>query len=126
MAKEKKESSKKVAEKKDTKADITLTEKAAKKIMELAKSEKKDKFGLKLFVFPGGCSGFQYGLDFEDKPDKTDIVSEQHGVKLFIDSDSLDLVKGAKIDYVESLQGSGFKIDNPNVTNSCHCGKSFC
>jgi iron-sulfur cluster assembly accessory protein len=109
-----------------SKQEITLTKKAADKVKELSKEEKKEGSGLKLYVFPGGCSGFQYGLDFEEKPEENDIVLEQHGVKIFVDKDSVDMLKGVKIDFVDSLQGSGFKIDNPNVGNSCGCGKSFC
>lgn len=105
---------------------VTLTKKAAEKIAEISKQEKKEGYGLKLYVFPGGCAGFQYGMDFEEKADKTDKVIEEHGVKLFIDKDSVEFLKGVKIDFVESLQGSGFKIDNPNVTKSCNCGSSVC
>lgn len=113
-------------QKQDSITDITLTKKAADKVKELSKQEKKEGSGLKLFVFPGGCSGFQYGLDFEEKPEENDLVIVQHGVKLFVDKDSVEMLKGVKIDFVDSLQGSGFKIDNPNVGNSCGCGKSFC
>ncbi|MEK6916600.1 MAG: iron-sulfur cluster assembly accessory protein [Nanoarchaeota archaeon] len=110
----------------ETKQIVTITENAAGKIMELARQDKKEKFGLKLYVFPGGCSGFQYGMDFEEKPEKTDIVLEQHGVKLFVDKDSSEFLNGVKIDFVDSIQGSGFKIDNPNAKSSCGCGKSVC
>ena len=111
---------------KTKKFEITLTKKAAEKIFDISKQEKKAGYGLKLYVFPGGCAGFQYGMDFEEKADKTDKVVEQHGVKLFIDKDSIEFLKGVKIDFVDSLQGSGFKIDNPNVTKSCNCGSSVC
>lgn len=107
-------------------AEINITESAAKKIKELAAQDNKKGYGLKLYVFPGGCSGFQYGMDFEEKAEKTDITLEQHGVKLFVDKESAEMLKGVKIDFVDSLQGSGFKIDNPNVQHSCGCGKSFC
>jgi iron-sulfur cluster assembly protein len=106
--------------------DFTVTEKAAKKMLELAKQDKKEGYGLKLNVMPGGCSGFQYGMDFEKKASSTDIVTKQHGLTVFIDKDSLDFLKGATIDYVDSLNGSGFKIDNPNVEHTCGCGKSVC
>jgi len=105
---------------------ITLTKQAAKKVLELAKEEGKKDTGLKLFVYPGGCSGFQYGLDFLDKAEDTDVTIVSHGVKLFVDKESLVMLEGTTIDFVDSLQGSGFKIDNPNVTHSCGCGKSFC
>lgn len=121
---EKKPALKSTAKKED--ATIILTAEAAKKVKELQKQEKKETYGLKLYVFPGGCSGFQYGLDFEKSPEKTDIVTEQHGVKLFVDKESASMLKGTRIDFVDSLKGSGFKIDNPNVEHSCGCGKSFC
>ena len=114
------------AKKSKSDVDVTLTEIAAKNVKDMQKQEKKDSYGLKLYVFPGGCSGFQYGLDFEKSPQKTDIVSEQHGVKLFIDKESVEMLKGTRIDFVDSLKGSGFKIDNPSAQHSCGCGKSFC
>ena len=109
-----------------TKAMLNLTQEAANKILEIAKQQKKEKFGLKIFAFPGGCAGVQYGLDFEDKPHDTDTVIKQHGVELFIDKDSGDLLKGAKIDYVSNGEQSGFKIDNPNIKHECGCGSDFC
>ncbi len=103
--------------------DITITKKAAQKILEMAKEEKKENHGLKLFVFPGGCSGLQYGMDFEKKPAEDDITIENQGVKLFVDKDVMDMVKGTKIDYVDHEMGSGFKIDNPNMKGGCStCG----
>ena len=87
---------------------------------------KQKEFKITITKKAGGCAGFQYGMDFEEKPDKTDKVVEQHDVKLFIDKDSMDFLKGVKIDFVDSLQGSGFKIDNPNVTKTCNCGNSVC
>ena len=101
------------------KKDITITKKAAQKIIEMAKEEKKENHGLKLFVFPGGCSGLQYGMDFEKIAAKEDMIYEQHGVKVFVEKDSLDFIKGIKIDFIETENGSGFKIDNPNIKNSC-------
>jgi iron-sulfur cluster assembly protein len=65
-------------------------------------------------------------LDFEKAPASTDIVFEEHGVKLFVDKESMEFLKGTTIDYIDGLRGSGFKIENPNVQNSCGCGKSFC
>lgn len=108
------------------KEQITITEQAAKKVIELSRDAKKEGYGLKVIVVPGGCSGFQYGMDFAEKPEKTDKVIQQHKVKIFVDKESLDFLKGSKIDYIESLQGAGFEIDNPNVTNTCGCGKSVC
>ncbi|MBT3720108.1 iron-sulfur cluster assembly accessory protein [archaeon] len=108
------------------KQDIIVTKLAAEKIQEMAKEEKKDKYGLKLFVFPGGCSGLQYGMDFEKKASKDDLTFEQHGVKVFVEKDLMEYLKGTKIDFVETEQGSGFKIDNPNVDNSCGSCSTGC
>ena len=104
---------------------VTITEGVADKVGELLKKQKKPMEGLRISVVPGGCSGFQYGFEFAEKKDKEDQVLEVKGVKFFIDSNSMDLMKGSKIEYVESLQGSGFKISNPNAHGSCGCGKSF-
>lgn len=106
--------------------EVTLTESAAKKITELQKHDNMPGYGLKLYLYPGGCSGFQYGMDFAEQPADTDIVMEQHGVKLFVDSNSLDFLRGSRIDYKSGLHESGFKIDNPNVKSTCGCGKSVC
>jgi iron-sulfur cluster assembly protein len=106
--------------------EVSLTKKAAIKLFKLAQEANKEGAGLKLFVYPGGCSGFQYGMDFASKPEKTEKVIEQQGIKIFVDKKSIDFLKGVKIGYVESLQGSGFKIDNPNVTKTCSCGNSVC
>jgi iron-sulfur cluster assembly accessory protein len=73
----------------------------------------------------GGCSGFQYKFEMADGPDADDSVSETDGVKLVVDPVSLDLVAGCVVDYVESLGGSAFKVENPNATAGCGCGSSF-
>src|SRR5574341_2576412 len=104
---------------------ITITQKAAEKITEFMKQENKDNLYLRVYVSGGGCSGLSYGMGFEEKPDEDDAVIEQNGVKLLLDSYSQRYLKDANIDYIESLMGSGFKINNPNVTKSCSCGHSF-
>lgn len=109
----------------DTKEPIIVTEAAVQKINALMKLEKKEGYGLRFQVLPGGCSGYQYGLDFEEKAAEEDVVIEAHGLKVFIDPESLQMLKGVKLDYVESLQGGGFKITNPNAQKSCGCGSSF-
>jgi iron-sulfur cluster assembly accessory protein len=102
---------------------LTITKQAAEKIKSLAKEEKKEKHGLKVFVFPGGCSGFQYGMDFEEKSEKGDIEIIQHGLKVFLPKECVDMIKGSRIDFVETKEISGFKIDNPNVPEGgCGCG----
>jgi iron-sulfur cluster assembly accessory protein len=105
---------------------ITLTDVAQNRIREIL-AETPDAQGkvLRLFVEGGGCAGFQYGFAFDDKRDD-DTMIPQPGFELAIDPGSAMYLMGVSIDYVESLQGAGFKIDNPNATGgSCGCGKSF-
>ena len=104
---------------------FTLTEKAAEMVKTIMKNEGKDAAGLRVSVMPGGCSGYTYGLDFADASAPEDIIIEQHGVKVFINEDIEPLIQGAKLDFVESLQGAGFVLDNPNAQSHCGCGKSF-
>lgn len=80
---------------------------------------------LRLSVEGGGCSGFQYKFDLADAPDTTDAVTETDGVKLLVDPVSLDLVSGCIVDYVESLGGAAFRVENPNAASGCGCGSSF-
>src|SRR5256714_3466526 len=105
--------------------NITITSKAAEKVTEFMKQEGKDSLLLRVYVSGGGCSGLSYGMGFEEKADEDDHIIEQNGVKVLVDSYSQRYLKGANIDYIESLMGSGFKINNPNVTKSCSCGHSF-
>ncbi len=105
---------------------ITITDKGAEKVREFLASQQADVqlAGLRVGVRGGGCSGFQYQLAFdEQRPD--DEVFESHGLKLLVDSESLQFVRGSTIDYEESLQGAGFKVNNPNVVAACGCGSSF-
>jgi iron-sulfur cluster insertion protein len=104
---------------------VTLTDAAVKKFIEFSKKEKKVGFGLKIYVFPGGCSGFQYGMEFVQNPSKTDEIYDEKGLRLFIDKNSVPLLKGVAIDYVDNLHESGFKINNPNAKATCGCGSSF-
>jgi iron-sulfur cluster assembly protein len=104
---------------------VTLTDAAAAKVQELRSREGKAEAALRLFVKSGGCSGFSYGLAFDEKIADDDRV-EQHGdVPVVIDAFSVQYVDGAEIDYVDSLMGSGFAINNPNAVSSCACGSSF-
>ncbi len=105
--------------------EFTITEKAAQKVKGLLEQHNKTSHGLRIEVMPGGCSGFQYGFSFDEKPSNDDQVFEKDGVKIFISSDSMEFLKGAKLEYVETLQEQGFKIHNPNASHSCGCGKSF-
>jgi iron-sulfur cluster assembly protein len=81
--------------------------------------------GLRVGVLPGGCSGFQYGLNIEDEPAEDDIVLETNGLRLFVDPFSMQYLGGVEIDFVTTFQGSGFTFNNPNATGGCGCGSSF-
>ena len=105
---------------------ISFTEQGAQKVREYLAGQDSDvaTAGLRVGVKGGGCSGFQYQLAFDEQRDG-DVVFEDHGVKLLVDAQSLAYVDGSQIDYVESLQGAGFNVVNPNVVAACGCGSSF-
>ena len=105
---------------------ITLTDKGAEKVREFlaAQAAVADTAGLRVGVRGGGCSGFQYALAFDEQR-ASDVVFEDKGIRLLVDEPSLPYVKGSVIDFVEGLQGAGFKVDNPNVIAACGCGSSF-
>ncbi len=104
---------------------ITLTDMAAKKLMELQLEEGKPEWGLRMRVVGGGCSGFSYELGWEDQAAEGDDVTESHGIKLYVDSMSARYLAGSEIDYLENqMLGTGFAIKNPNVKSSCGCGQS--
>jgi iron-sulfur cluster assembly accessory protein len=84
-----------------------------------------DEAGLRIGVLPGGCSGFQYGLNIEDEPAEDDLVLESNGLRLFVDPFSMQYLGGVEIDYVTTFQGSGFTFNNPNASGGCGCGSSF-
>jgi iron-sulfur cluster assembly protein len=104
---------------------ITITDKAVNKVKEFVSNEGKQVAGLRVYVAGGGCSGLTYGMALEDTPSEEDIVIEENGVKVFVDPASAKYLKGSSIDYLETLEASGFKINNPNVVSSCACGHSF-
>ncbi len=103
---------------------LILTESAAARVALIAGKQGKPAV-LRLAVEGGGCSGFQYKFDLADGPDGDDLVSETAGVRLVVDPVSLDLVAGATVDYVESLGGAAFKVENPQAAAGCGCGSSF-
>ncbi|MGD0453209.1 MAG: iron-sulfur cluster assembly accessory protein [Solirubrobacteraceae bacterium] len=105
---------------------IEITDKGAEKVHEFLASQQADVnvAGLRVGVRGGGCSGFQYQLAFDEQRE-SDVVFESHGLKLLVDGESLQFVRGSTIDYEESLQGAGFKVNNPNVVAACGCGSSF-
>lgn len=104
---------------------VTITPLAEQKIKELIKEEEDNIVGLRIYVKGGGCSGYQYGMAFEDKVSDDDTLIEKGDVKVIIDSQSAPMLAGAEVDYVDSLQGSGFSIKNPNAKSTCGCGSSF-
>ena len=106
-------------------AQVDLTPAAANAVQELLAKRDLGDLALRVFVSGGGCSGFQYGMALEDNIRESDIVSEQNGVKLVIDEISINYLDGAKVDYVDEVMGSGFKIENPNAVSTCGCGSSF-
>lgn len=104
--------------------DIALTPAAAARVAAIATKQGKPAI-LRLAVDGGGCSGFQYRFGFADTPEPDDAVVETAGVRLVVDSVSLDLVRGCSVDYVESLGGAAFRVENPNAASGCGCGSSF-
>ncbi len=104
--------------------DITLMPNAAKRVAAIADKQGQDAV-LRLSVEGGGCSGFQYRFGLADTIDEDDIVTIESGVTLVVDSISIDLVRGCAVDFVESLGGSAFQVQNPNAANGCGCGSSF-
>ena len=104
--------------------DITLTPSAAARVATIAEKQGKPAI-LRLSVDGGGCSGFQYRFGFADAAESDDTIAETDGVRLVVDSISLDLVRGCAVDYVESLGGAAFKVDNPVAASGCGCGTSF-
>jgi iron-sulfur cluster insertion protein len=104
---------------------VTLTANAAKRVAVLKTQENASDAFLRLAVSGGGCSGFQYNFSFDRSRKADDLAFERDGVTLIIDEVSLDLVKGAQIDFVEDMMGASFQVKNPNAASSCGCGNSF-
>lgn len=104
---------------------VFLTDNAAETVRNLLVQKNVPDYGLRVFVAGGGCSGMQYGMALEAEPRNYDHVIEHDGVKVFIDPTSMMYLNQATIDYVDSIMGGGFKIENPNAVTSCGCGSSF-
>src|SRR5579859_7346792 len=104
---------------------ITVTDSAARRIAVLKAQEEAEGAFLRIAVSGGGCSGFQYGLSFDDQQNPDDVVFEKDGVRVIVDDISLGLLAGAEVDFVEDLMGAQFQIRNPNAQSSCGCGNSF-
>ena len=104
---------------------IQLTERAVSKVQEIIDTQEPKPAGLRISVVGGGCSGFSYSMAFENAPGLLDKTYSYSGLKVFVDQASLLYLDGAEVDYVETLEGSGFKFNNPNVKSTCGCGSSF-
>ena len=104
---------------------ISLSETAAGKVKELLEQEGQSDVVLRVAVQPGGCSGLRYSMYLDDKVEEADVVSEQHGVRVAVDRMSAPYLKEAKVDFVDTLEASGFTIDNPMAQGTCACGHSF-
>ncbi len=104
---------------------IKMTDKAVAKVKEILEQQDPKPAGLRISVVGGGCSGFSYSMAFENQQQMLDKVYEFDGLKVFVDQASLLYLDGAEVDYVETLEGAGFKFNNPNVRTTCGCGSSF-
>ena len=104
---------------------VQITERAASKVREIMSSQEPAPAGLRIAVVGGGCSGFSYSMAFENQPNMLDKTYDYHGLKIFVDQASLLYLDGAEVDFVETLEGSGFKFSNPQVKSTCGCGSSF-
>jgi iron-sulfur cluster assembly protein len=105
---------------------VLLTDLAATEVRRYIEEQGAgEQAGLRVGVLPGGCSGFQYGLNIEDEAGDDDMTFESQGIRLFVDPFSLQYLQGTEIDYVSTFQGSGFTFNNPNASGGCGCGSSF-
>jgi iron-sulfur cluster assembly accessory protein len=105
--------------------EVLLTPSAVEAVKSLLAKRNLEGYALRVFVSGGGCSGFQYGMALEGNIRENDITSEFDGVNVVVDEISIDYLRGATIDYVDDVMGSGFKIENPNAVSACGCGSSF-
>src|SRR5438874_9416816 len=106
---------------------VSMSDTALNQLRELISQQEgaSPALGLRVFVYPGGCSGMSYGMAFEDQPAEDDFTIDVQGIKLYVDEMSSQYISGAQIDYEDSLMGGGFRILNPNAVRSCGCGHSF-
>ena len=111
----------------EVQVDVSLTDEAVKQIRGFMEAESvpEETAGLRVAVLPGGCSGFKYGLNIEEQPLDDDLIFERSGLRIFVDAFSAQYLNGTTVDYVSSMQGSGFTFGNPNATGGCGCGSSF-
>ena len=104
---------------------VRLSDAAAGKLRELTAEETNPSIGLRVYVYSGGCSGYRYGMMLEDQPTSEDVTVEANGVRVYVDQASTQYLTGSEIDYVDTLMGAGFTVNNPNAVAACGCGSSF-
>ncbi|CAN5214958.1 iron-sulfur cluster insertion protein ErpA [soil metagenome] len=104
---------------------VILSDAAAGKLRDLVEAEQNPQIGLRVYVYSGGCSGFRYGMMLEDQPSSEDLTVESKGIKVYVDPQSTQYLGGAEIDYLDTLMGAGFTVNNPNAVSACGCGSSF-
>ncbi len=104
---------------------VSLTDAATAKLRELTVADTNPDIGLRVYVYSGGCSGYRYGMMLEDAPTPEDKLLLVNGIKVYVDGKSVDLLQGSQIDYVDTLMGAGFTVNNPNAVAACGCGSSF-
>jgi iron-sulfur cluster assembly protein len=104
---------------------VVLSEAAAGKLQALVETEQNPNLGLRVYVYSGGCSGFRYGMMLEDQPSNEDIRVQSRGINVYVDPQSTQYLSGSEIDYLDTLMGAGFTVNNPNAVSACGCGSSF-
>jgi iron-sulfur cluster assembly accessory protein len=104
---------------------VVLSDAAAGKLQALVEAENNPAIGLRVYVYSGGCSGFRCGMMLEDQPSGEDVTVESKGIKVYIDGQSTKYIAGSEIDYLDTLMGAGFTVNNPNAVSACGCGSSF-
>ncbi len=104
---------------------VVLSDAAAGKLQELVAAEQNPQLGLRVYVYSGGCSGFRYGMMLEDQPSSEDITVQSKGINVYVDKQSTQYLLGSEIDYLDTLMGAGFTVNNPNAVSGCGCGSSF-
>ena len=105
--------------------EVTLTPAAAAAVKELMAKRELEGYALRVYIGGGGCSGYQYGMALDNNLLESDLIFSQEGVNLVVDPTSFQYLRGATVDYIDELMGSGFHIENPNAVSSCGCGNSF-
>lgn len=105
---------------------IEVTASAASAIQEAIVGSPEPIVGLRIMVQPGGCAGMKYSMGLIKEAIDGDLVFDQSGVRVFVDKDSVELLEGVRLDFVDGVDGAGFSFENPNATSQCSCGKSFC